>query len=532
MEVEDGTDYRMTRDLSYLSNRQAYFFTQPVVVNAEAAIVTSSASNSSISGMFGSGTDEGSGGLSVPTSSSATSLLPSPVITPSNGNGNANSSIRKYSRPASLRSWSSTTQMTTVVTATGSTSNITSPAAAQFPQSSSTSTSTSTTSSLLSPSAPVPIPTPGKRISNSWNYRSLGNKDEEGGNREAGVLINVYDLLQESSFAPVIWTLGIGVYHSAVEIDGKEYAYGGHDEPGISGVYYSKPKTPLPGNIVCKTSIFHGNTSYSPAEVRAIVNELSLVYLGTNYNLLYKNCNHFTDSLLIRLTNKPAPAWLNRATIIGSVIPCIIPQAYIKPPECDYNIEHRSSSDEYARSISSLQSRSSQQNGRRSYADYVNADGSWNNRMNSSKELPADSNNSRLITALTMFSGRKRPNTRDFERISTFDDADLISTKYEDSDDEGQSGGVVYEKSVKVLSQNLNDGASDLSLPQSREKYQSSSVITIRGDEESEVNDGSCEESIENCCVNDTMEVSEKSLLSRLLGIYGKPSSELGNNDR
>ncbi|KAK9351615.1 PPPDE putative peptidase domain-containing protein [Lipomyces doorenjongii] len=282
---------------------------------------------------------------SAVSSITTTSLLPSPLPT-----SIMDGLKRKYSRPASLRSFSSTTQVTTVVTAAGST--VSSPSTLQFPSSPTAFTS-----------GPMPIPTPRRsQQSNPLNYRAtnttmpvvtsasswslsqsrnkLGYVTAESRNsydrdRRLSVVINVYDILQDSRFAPLIWMLGIGVYHSAVEIDGREYAYGGHEEPGISGVYYSKSKTPLPGGIICKTSILHGYTSYSPAEVHAIISDLSSEYMGASYNLLYKNCNHFTNSLLVRLTDRPAPAWLNRATYIGSALPCIIPQTYIKPPKCD-----------------------------------------------------------------------------------------------------------------------------------------------------------------------------------------------------
>ncbi|KAK9388792.1 PPPDE putative peptidase domain-containing protein [Lipomyces mesembrius] len=283
---------------------------------------------------------------SAVSSITTTSLLPSPAPT-----SIMDGLKRKYSRPASLRSFSSTTQVTTVVTAAGST--VSSPSTLQFPS-----------SAIAFTSGPMPIPTPRRsQQSNPLNYRatnttipvvtsasswSVSQSRNKVGcvtaestcnsydrDRRLSVVINVYDILQDSRFAPLIWILGIGVYHSAVEIDGREYAYGGHEEPGISGVYYSKSKTPLPGGIICKTSILHGYTSYSQAEVHAIISDLSSEYMGTSYNLLYKNCNHFTNSLLVRLTDRPAPAWLNRATYIGSALPCIIPQTYIKPPKCD-----------------------------------------------------------------------------------------------------------------------------------------------------------------------------------------------------
>ncbi|KAK9370948.1 PPPDE putative peptidase domain-containing protein [Lipomyces kononenkoae] len=275
-----------------------------------------------------------------------TSLPPSPTET-----SVAEGPKRMHSRPASLRSFGSSTHMTTVVTATAGT--VSSPSTSQLPNS----------SNAFAP-RPMTIPTSRRYRQNGvLNYRSTNttvpvvtsttswslpdsrtndlqvtsestrNSNER--NRRQSVVINVYDMLQDSNFAPLMWVLGIGVYHSAVEIDGREYAYGGHEEPGISGVYYSKSKTPLPGGITCKTSILHGYTPYSPAEVHAIISDISSEYMGTSYNLLYKNCNHFTNALVLRLTDRPAPTWLNRATYIGVAIPCIISQTYIEPPKCD-----------------------------------------------------------------------------------------------------------------------------------------------------------------------------------------------------
>ncbi|KAK9470549.1 PPPDE putative peptidase domain-containing protein [Dipodascopsis tothii] len=168
-------------------------------------------------------------------------------------------------------------------------------------------------------------------VSSSQRIFVTGKAKRRRRKKKRAVVINVYDLLQGSRMAGLCWALGVGVYHSAVEIDDREYAYGGHDEPGVSGVYYSRPKTPLPGGLVCRLSFDHADTTYSAAEVRAIVSDLSHEYLGTGYNLVYRNCNHFTDSLVTRLTGKPAPAWLNRATIIGAAVPCLIPQ--LSPPE-------------------------------------------------------------------------------------------------------------------------------------------------------------------------------------------------------
>ena len=63
--------------------------------------------------------------------------------------------------------------------------------------------------------------------------------------------------------------------------------------------------------------------------------EVSDSFLGTNYNLLTNNCNHFTNALCEKLTSKPAPAWLNRAASVGLALPCMVPKEWIQPPDVD-----------------------------------------------------------------------------------------------------------------------------------------------------------------------------------------------------
>lgn len=56
-------------------------------------------------------------------------------------------------------------------------------------------------------------------------------------------------------------------------------------------------------------------------------------FLGDGYNLLTRNCNHFTSALCEELTGRPAPGWLNRAASIGVAVPCVVPREWINPPD-------------------------------------------------------------------------------------------------------------------------------------------------------------------------------------------------------
>ncbi|KAK6363706.1 hypothetical protein TWF730_001126 [Orbilia blumenaviensis] len=148
------------------------------------------------------------------------------------------------------------------------------------------------------------------------------------------VTINVYDLLPPGKLSTVFWHMGVGLLHTGVAIGEREYAFGGHDRRGITGVYYLKPKQEPPG-ATFRTSIIHAHVSYTPDQIHDTLVEVSQEFLGTSYNVLTRNCNHFTSYLCEKLTGKPAPKWINRAASIGVALPCVVPQAWVRPPECE-----------------------------------------------------------------------------------------------------------------------------------------------------------------------------------------------------
>ena len=132
----------------------------------------------------------------------------------------------------------------------------------------------------------------------------------------------------------MLWTVGASLLHSGVVINGREYAYGGHDHPGLTGVYWTKPKTEPPGGTF-KCEILHGFTLACDEEIEAVIRSVSEEFRGTAYNLLTRNCNHFTSHLVKKLTGTPGPGWLNRAAAIGVAFPCVVPREWIEPPEYD-----------------------------------------------------------------------------------------------------------------------------------------------------------------------------------------------------
>ncbi|KAM3510577.1 hypothetical protein MY11210_005768 [Beauveria gryllotalpidicola] len=143
------------------------------------------------------------------------------------------------------------------------------------------------------------------------------------------IVINVYDLLPAGRVSSMLWTFGTSFLHSGVVINGREYAYGGHNKRGVSGVFWSKPRTPPPGGSF-RCELLHGFTLATEDEINATLHAACAQFLGVDHNLLSKNCNHFTAYICKALTGDPGPAWLNRAASIGKALPCLVPRDWLE----------------------------------------------------------------------------------------------------------------------------------------------------------------------------------------------------------
>lgn len=154
-------------------------------------------------------------------------------------------------------------------------------------------------------------------------------------------------------------------------INNREYAFGGHDKRNQTGVYWTKPRVEPPGGTF-RLSFLQGFTFSPQTEIDQIIRDASEEFQGTGYNLLNRNCNHFTSYLCEKLTGRKGPAWLNRAANIGVALPCVVPKEWIAPPE--YNDvdgelvnEEGVDSTERSRMLTSQ----NQQKGRHSFDDVV-----------------------------------------------------------------------------------------------------------------------------------------------------------------
>ncbi|KAH7405234.1 hypothetical protein KP509_15G062000 [Ceratopteris richardii] len=131
--------------------------------------------------------------------------------------------------------------------------------------------------------------------------------------------LNIYDLTHMNGY---MYWFGLGVYHSAIEAYGMEYAFGAHDYP-TTGVFEVEPRQ-CPG-FKFRKSLSLGTIWMGPETFREFVEDIANEYSGDSYHLLFKNCNHFCDDVCMRLTGSHLPSWINRLARLGALCRCFIP---------------------------------------------------------------------------------------------------------------------------------------------------------------------------------------------------------------
>ena len=108
----------------------------------------------------------------------------------------------------------------------------------------------------------------------------LAEAVNESGNREP-VILNVYDMFWTNEYTG---NMGLGVYHSGLEVYGREYAYGGHPFP-FSGIFDIAPRAAgeLGEQFRFKQAIHLGNTDFRACDVEKILEELGKEFRGDRY---------------------------------------------------------------------------------------------------------------------------------------------------------------------------------------------------------------------------------------------------------
>ncbi|GMN44849.1 hypothetical protein TIFTF001_014045 [Ficus carica] len=147
------------------------------------------------------------------------------------------------------------------------------------------------------------------------------SSESRGGFDSSEVVLNVYDLTPFNNYT---YWFGFGIFHSGIEVHGKEYGFGAHEFPA-SGVFEVEPRN-CPG-FIYRCSISLGRINMPSNETRTFMETVASEYNGDTYHLISKNCNHFTDDILWRLTGKRIPGWVNRLARLGALCSCLLPES-------------------------------------------------------------------------------------------------------------------------------------------------------------------------------------------------------------
>ncbi|PXF41216.1 DeSI-like protein [Gracilariopsis chorda] len=150
------------------------------------------------------------------------------------------------------------------------------------------------------------------------------------------VYLNVYDVQtpDDPAIIPrvnnVLIHCGIGVFHTGVQVWGREFAFGAHPN-GESGIFEVHPRE-CPA-VRYRSSIFLGYTTMSEPQVDDIITYLGRTeYIGNRYSLISRNCNSFSSQLTALLgVHDNFPAWVNRLATIAFNVRCLLPEGVDAP---------------------------------------------------------------------------------------------------------------------------------------------------------------------------------------------------------
>lgn len=142
--------------------------------------------------------------------------------------------------------------------------------------------------------------------------------------RHAVVTLHVYDIGDGgggSLLNRILKPLGTGAFHCGVEVHGREWSYSDINDATSStmtGVFSCAPRRCL--GHAYKQSIAMGKTSMSQREVIMLVKLMAREWLIGGYDLLRRNCCHFSNEFCIRMGVGTIPSWVTSLAGAGAAV--------------------------------------------------------------------------------------------------------------------------------------------------------------------------------------------------------------------
>ena len=148
-------------------------------------------------------------------------------------------------------------------------------------------------------------------------------------------MLNVYDL---NPVNLLLSPLGVGLYHSGVEVNGREYSFASK-AGGIFNIEPRKAKGVRFREQIQMGVLEHGAEG---GELQNALDALHDNFQPEDYDLVTKNCNHFCHAFISQLLDKPLPGHVNRMSYIwttGNIVWLVPEKLRRKAPVGDRNLK-------------------------------------------------------------------------------------------------------------------------------------------------------------------------------------------------
>ncbi|CAK9079713.1 DeSI-like protein At4g17486 [Durusdinium trenchii] len=138
--------------------------------------------------------------------------------------------------------------------------------------------------------------------------------------KPARVTLHIYDLgKQFAGVNMVCKAIGTGAFHAGVEVYDTEWSFGGGSNGKThTGIFHCPPRGCDAHSY--REPVDMGTTTMTKQDVKLLIEKLKPEWKGDDYDLLRRNCCHFSDALCISLGVGPLPGWVTSLAGVGAML--------------------------------------------------------------------------------------------------------------------------------------------------------------------------------------------------------------------